>query len=65
MFHASQLHVLVLFVPCTDGVGGGVGVFPVFMLSGNPLIDMDLRNACTRIVVNPSYCIAVPQTCVP
>ena len=25
MFHATQLHVLVLFVSCTDGVGGGVG----------------------------------------
>ena len=23
MFHATQLHVLVLFVSCTDGVGGG------------------------------------------
>ena len=27
MFHATQLHVLLLFVYCTDGVGvGGVGV---------------------------------------
>ena len=25
MFHATQLHVLVLFVSCTDGVGGGRG----------------------------------------
>ena len=25
MFHATQLHVLVLFVSCADGVGGGVG----------------------------------------
>ena len=25
MFHATQLHALVLFVSCTDGVGGGRG----------------------------------------
>ena len=33
----------------TIGGGGGWEVFPVFSLLGNPLIDMDLRNAGTCI----------------
>ena len=49
------------------GVGGGVrgfGLFPVFSLLGNPLIDMDLRNACTCIESTLLYSCTFPQTCV-
>ena len=45
------------------GEGGG-GVFPVFSLLGNPLIDMDLRNACTCIESTLLYSCTFPQTCV-
>ena len=44
------------------GVQGGV--FPVFSLLGNPLIDMDLRNACTCIESTLLYSCTFPQTCV-
>ena len=44
--------------------GGRGGVFPVFSLLGNPLIDMDLRNACTCIESTLLYSCTFPQTCV-
>ena len=46
------------------GGGNGVGMFPVFSLLGNPLIDMDLRNACTCIESTLLYSCTFPQTCV-
>ena len=46
------------------GGGEGVGMFPVFSLLGNPLIDMDLRNACTCIESTLLYSCTFPQTCV-
>ena len=46
------------------GGGGLGGVFPVFSLLGNPLIDMDLRNACTCIESTLLYSCTFPQTCV-
>ena len=39
-------------------------MFPVFSLLGNPLIDMDLRNACTCIESTLLYSCTFPQTCV-
>ena len=51
------------FLPDISGLGGG-GVFPVFSLLGNPLIDMDLRNACTCIESTLLYSCTFPQTCV-
>ena len=44
--------------------GGRGVVFPVFSLLGNPLIDMDLRNACTCIESTLLYSCTFPQTCV-
>ena len=44
--------------------GGSKGMFPVFSLLGNPLIDMDLRNACTCIESTLLYSCTFPQTCV-
>ena len=52
------------FLPDISGLGGGGGVFPVFSLLGNPLIDMDLRNACTCIESTLLYSCTFPQTCV-
>ena len=46
------------------GGGGGWWLFPVFSLLGNPLIDMDLRNACTCIESTLLYSCTFPQTCV-
>ena len=51
------------FLPDISGLGGGGG-FPVFSLLGNPLIDMDLRNACTCIESTLLYSCTFPQTCV-
>ena len=45
-------------------LGGSKGMFPVFSLLGNPLIDMDLRNACTCIESTLLYSCTFPQTCV-
>ena len=53
----------VLVSRSQEGEGGG-GVFPVFSLLGNPLIDMDLRNACTCIESTLLYSCTFPQTCV-
>ena len=44
--------------------GDNMRVFPVFSLLGNPLIDMDLRNACTCIESTLLYSCTFPQTCV-
>ena len=44
--------------------GGSKGMFPVFSLLGNPLIDMDLRNACTCIESTLLYSCTFTQTCV-
>ena len=41
------------------GLAGTPPLFPVFSLLGNPLIDMDLRNA-SMYRLNPPYCTAVP-----
>ena len=58
---SSALEVGVSFLMS----GGGLdGVFPVFSLLGNPLIDMDLRNACTCIESTLLYSCTFPQTCV-